>query len=184
SALAADSPPSPEVIRSEGAGQSASGTCIDVAGNSASIELNDINIDKTPPSITATRNPPPNSYDWNNNDVTISFQCSDSISGIDACTAAQTVTSEGAGQSRTGTATDIAGNTATAKITTINIDKTTPTLACSASPNVLWPPNNKLLPVNTLIALNDSLSGSAGFQFSIDSNEPYSGSSDIVGWHV
>jgi hypothetical protein len=185
SGLAAGSPPPPVSLTSEGAGQSASGTCVDLAGNSASMKLDGINIDKTPPLIAAMRTPAPKAYGWNNGDVTVSFQCSDSLSGIDFCAAAQVVTSEGAGQLRTGTATDIAGNTATATITNINIDKTPPTLVCSASPSVPWPPNNKLLPVNTAVTLSDSLSGAAGFQLlGVISNEPDSGAGDIVGWQV
>jgi len=185
SGLAAGSPPAPVSLTTEGVGQSASGTCADVAGNSAPFTVDGINIDKTPPLISATRIPAPNSYGWNNSDVTISFQCSDSLSGIDSCTAPQVITSEGAGQARTGVATDIAGNQAIATVSNINIDKTPPTLACSASPNVLWPPNNKLVPVNTSVTLNDSLSGAAGFQLlAVGSNEPDSGAGDIVGWQV
>jgi probable HAF family extracellular repeat protein len=185
SGLAAGSPPSPVVLTAEGAGQSAAGTCSDVAGNSNSMKLDGINIDKTPPTITVTRSPDANSFGWNNTDVTVTFLCSDALSGIDTCTPAQVVSTEGAAQTRTGTATDIADNTASATIANINIDKTPPTLACSATPNVLWPPNNKLVPVNTSIALTDSLSGSAGFQLSsVTSNELNSGGGDIVGWNI
>lgn len=185
SGLAAGSPPASVSITSEGAGQTASGTCFDVAGNSASVTFDAINIDKTPPSISATRTPAPNINGWNNTDVSLNFQCSDSLSGVDSCASAQVVTTEGAGQTRTGVATDLAGNTSTATVSNINIDKTPPTLACSATPNVLWPPNNKLVPVNTPVALNDSLSGTAGFQLlAVSSNEPYSGTGDVVGWQV
>jgi large repetitive protein len=185
SGLAAGSPPSPVVIASEGAGQSASGNCSDVAGNSTSLTVSGINIDKTAPSIVATRDPAPNRYGWNNTDVTVTYRCADALSGVDNCSAAQVVTTEGAGQIRAGSVTDLAGNTASATLANINIDKTPPTLACNTTPNLLWPPNNKLVPVNTSIAFNDSLSGTFGFQLlSIDSNEADSGSSDIVGLNV
>ena len=185
SGLAAGSPPTPVSITGEGAGQSASGACSDVAGNSAAVSVNSINIDKTPPSIVATRAPQPNSAGWNNTDVTATFGCSDAVSGIDTCTPAQVVTTEGAGQLRTGIATDLAGNQASATVSNINIDKTPPTLTCAAKPNVLWPPNNKLVPVNIAVSLNDSLSGAAGFQLvGVSSNEPDSGAGDIIAWRI
>ena len=183
SGLAAGSPPSAAVVTSEGSGQSASGTCADVAGNSASVAVGDIKIDKTPPSITPTRTPQANSFGWNNTDVTVNFGCSDSLSGVDGCTSEQVITTEGAGQARTGIATDQAGNTSSATVPNINIDKTPPILACSATPNVLWPPNNKLVGVTTSIGAQDGLSGAAGFQLmSATSNEPDTGLGDIVGW--
>lgn len=183
SGLAAGSPPTPVVIASEGAGQNATGSCSDAAGNIASVTVNNINIDKTPPVILATRSPQANSYGWNNTDVTVSFTCSDSLSGVDSCTAPQVVTAEGAGQSRTGTAADKAGNTASAGSANINIDKTPPTLACGANPEVLWPPDNKLVAVNTTVTVQDSLSGSGDFQLlSVVNNEPDSGAGDIIGW--
>ena len=51
-------------------------------------------------------------------------------------------------------------------------DVTPPTVTCAAVPNVLWPPNNKLVPVTTAVAVTDSGSGSAGFTLlSVTSNE-------------
>jgi len=56
-------------------------------------------------------------------------------------------------------------------------------VACSVTPNVLWPPNNKLVPVNATVTVTDSLSGSAGFSLlSVTSNEPDSGQGDIQGF--
>ena len=51
-------------------------------------------------------------------------------------------------------------------------DTTPPTVACSASPNVLWPPNNKLVAISTKVAVTDTGSGAAGFSLvSVASNE-------------
>jgi hypothetical protein len=47
--------------------------------------------------------------------------------------------------------TDNAGNVETAKSVTIRLDKTPPTLFCNASPNQLWPPDNKLTPINVSV---------------------------------
>jgi hypothetical protein len=42
-----------------------------------------LKIDKTPPVITAARTPEPNKFGWNNTPVTLSFQCTDDLSGSD-----------------------------------------------------------------------------------------------------
>ena len=50
------------------------------------------------PTITATLEPPANAAGWNNTDVTVSFTCTDHLSGIESCTDSITVTTEGSGQ--------------------------------------------------------------------------------------
>lgn len=184
SGLAPGSPPAAIVISTEGLGRSVTGTCTDIAGNSSSATLSNINIDKTPPTIMGSRAPLPNANGWNNTDVTVNFVCSDSLSGIDTCGPQnQVVSSEGVNQFRSGTAVDLAGNSATATVGGINIDKTPPTMNCSANPSVLWPPNHKLINVSASVLVSDSLSGPAGFGLlSLTSNEPDSGMSDIQGW--
>lgn len=159
----------------------------DNAGNAERAHALVVQIDKTAPTITAVRSPQANGYGWNNTDVSVSFLCSDALSGLatGSPTAPVVLTSEGAGQSASGTCVDVAGNSRSIKLDGINIDKTPPTLTCDASPNVLWPPNNKLVPVNTSVVLTDSLSGAAGFQLlGVSSNEPDSGAGDIIGWQV
>ncbi|GMU39195.1 MAG: hypothetical protein AMXMBFR23_00610 [Chloroflexota bacterium] len=115
------------VVLGEGAGQSASGTCTDLAGNvSAPASVSDINVDKTAPEATATRAPDANANGWNNTDVTVTFTGTDGLSGIDSCEA-PVVLGEGAGQSASGTCTDLAGNvSAPASVSDINVDKTAP----------------------------------------------------------
>ncbi len=115
------------VVLGEGAGQSASGTCTDNAGNvSAPATVSDINVDETAPSATATRTPDADANGWNNSDVTVTFAGSDSLSGIASCDAA-VVLGEGAGQSASGTCTDLAGNvSAPATVSDINVDETAP----------------------------------------------------------
>lgn len=154
----------------------------DNAGNVELPKTLTIQLDKTPPTITPVRSPASNANGWNNTSVTVSFQCVDSLSGLASGSppASSTLSSEGAGQVVTVTCTDLAGNSASATVSGINIDKTPPTVTCSASPNVLWPPNNKLVPVNVSVTVADSLSGSAGFSLvSITSSEPDSGQGDI-----
>jgi hypothetical protein len=58
----------------------------------------------------------------------------------------------------------------------IRIDATPPTVVCTVSPNSLWPPNKKMIPVNVSVTVSDFLSGPAGFILvSAVSNEPVPG---------
>lgn len=125
SGLAAGNPPTPTTISSEGAGQSVTGNCRDIAGNTASSTVQGINIDLTPPILTIASNPPTNGNGWNNSDVTVSFAAADALSGIGVVSGPVTVTTEGIGQVVSGSATDLAGNLTIGK-TSVNLDKTPP----------------------------------------------------------
>lgn len=83
--------------------------------------------DTTPPVVSADVNPLANEAGWHNSDVTITFTCADAESGIAVCPPPATVSVEGAGQVITRNAVDNAGNI-TDSTTTINLDKTAPTL--------------------------------------------------------
>ena len=87
--------------------------------------INIAGIDNGLPTINTNVVPQANVNNWHRVDATVTFDCSDSVSGIASCTAPVTVTAEGAGQVITGTAVDIAGNTANASVE-INLDKTPP----------------------------------------------------------
>jgi hypothetical protein len=60
-------------------------------------------------------------------------------------------------------ATDRAGNREVPKTFTVTIDRTPPSLTCSATPNLLWPPNHKMVPVTVTVQATDGGSGPAGF---------------------
>lgn len=164
----------------------------DNAGNPEPPRTVTVKIDKTKPVITGARSPQPNANGWNNTDVTVTFTCAEVgavQSGIDVNTVAgMTVSTEGANQSvtNTGTCTDKAGNVADpTTVQGINIDKTPPTMACTVSPDSLWPPNHKLETVTATVTVTDTLSGPAGFVLtSATSSEPTSGEPDIVGFDV
>jgi hypothetical protein len=66
----------------EGAGQSATGTVKDMAGNSASLTVNNINIDKTQPNLTIT-SPQAGTY-ANTSSFTTAWNASDVLSGIES----------------------------------------------------------------------------------------------------
>ncbi|MGC4081218.1 MAG: PKD domain-containing protein [Vicinamibacterales bacterium] len=121
--------PPPQTIAAGGSTH-VHGETADRAGNVAGVDL-DLVVDNTPPSIQLTAAPPANSQGWNNSPVTITFQCNDADSGIAQCPAPQTIDTEGANQSVSGTARDNAGNEATAS-TTLSIDLTPPTLTVNS----------------------------------------------------
>jgi hypothetical protein len=124
------------VISAEGRDQDASGKAVDNAGNDATDPAK-ISLDKTPPTITAAADRAANAAGWYDGDVTVTFTCGDSLSGIASCTSPQQVTSEGAGQIVPGTAVDRAGNKASTTVRGINVDKTPPTItgAPTSKPN-------------------------------------------------
>jgi hypothetical protein len=100
---------------------------VDNSGNIEASHSLTVQIDLTPPNISSSQVPPPNAAGWNNSNVTVSFSCSDALSGVAACNSPILISTEGANQTITGTATDLAGNNATTS-RTINLDKTPPVL--------------------------------------------------------
>jgi|GEM_PF-1249821 len=151
------------IFSSEGAGQSHTFTVTDLAGNEASVAINDVNIDKTAPQINANSSPAPNANGWNNTDVVASYTATDNLSGFVSGatdTGAFTFTAEGAGQSHTFNVSDLAGNSANATVGNVNIDKTAPSINAlrNPSPNANgWNNTN----VTVSFAAVDPLSGVA-----------------------
>jgi hypothetical protein len=111
--------PSPVVVTTNGANQVITGTTKNHAGSTATASVR-VNLDKTPPRISGTISPSPDVDGWNDSTVTVTFSCSDALSGMAICPSPISVATEGAGQIVKTTATDIAGNTATTSVT-VNI---------------------------------------------------------------
>jgi hypothetical protein len=114
----------------EGSNQSASGTATDVAGNSAGTSVAGLNVDETAPTIAAAPDRAPNANGWYDADVVIGFVCGDALSGVASCTKALTL-GEGVNQSASGTATDLAENSAGTSVHGVNVDETAPTIAAA-----------------------------------------------------
>ena len=123
---------SPTFIRAEGANQTANGRVADVAGLSATTSTS-INLDKTPPTITAQATTAPSANGWYNHDVHITYNCTDALSGIAYCEASKDVATEGLSQPITGRVDDNAGNTATTTMS-LNVDKTPPSITANTTP--------------------------------------------------
>jgi hypothetical protein len=138
-----------------------SGTIHDNAGNSSSASVT-IYEDKTAPTITFHDRTPANGNGWNKTDVTVNWTCADALSGPVSASVSQTVSTEGANQSATGTCTDNAGNSKSDTQTGINIDEHAPTVAYTSAtpaPNGYGWNNTDVIATFTA---TDTLSGFAG----------------------
>src|SRR5208337_857006 len=123
----------PVVVSAEGANQSIPGIATDTSGRTATTSAT-VSIDKTPPTITATVSPTPVGG-INYGSATVTFQCSDSLSGVATCPSPVTDTTIGPNQIISGTATDKAGNNSSPASVTLNIQTAVPpTIASSLSP--------------------------------------------------
>ncbi len=112
-------------VEVETSGLRVNGIFQDKAGNRVKASISGIRIDKTAPTVTVSASPAANASGWNSTDVTVTASGTDDRSGIASC-ASVTLSSEGAGQSAMPSCTDKAGNTASATVSGINIDKGPP----------------------------------------------------------
>lgn len=153
------SPTLGQTVVGEAAAQQATGTCADLAGNTASDTVAGINIDKTAPAIALVSRTAPNLGGWNNTDVAVVWSCTDSLAGVLAPNVAQTVMGEGVGLQAAGTCADRADNTAGDTVAGIKIDKTAPSIT------IMAPANGSVHLLNAPVAANygcaDALSGIA-----------------------
>src|SRR5262249_5926267 len=117
----------------EGADQSVTGTVTDKAGNSASATVVGINIDETVPTIAGAVTTVPNAAGWYSGDVTVHWTVGDALSGIASAPVDSTITGEGNNLSASASVSDKAGNSASATIAGIKIDRTAPVTAASAT---------------------------------------------------
>ncbi|MDO8806201.1 MAG: FG-GAP-like repeat-containing protein [Elusimicrobiota bacterium] len=114
-----------KTISIEGSSQAANGYCLDNAGNSSTSTII-VNIDIASPGISAARLPLANAYGWANQDVKVSYTCTDGLSGVATCPDERLFSSEGADISTTAAAFDYAGNIRSVDVSGISIDKTLP----------------------------------------------------------
>ena len=112
-------------------------------------------VDTTPPAIVATLQPSANSAGWNNSPVTVTFTCSDNLTGVN-CPAPVALNEDGAGFLVTRVATDAVGNTASASVT-VNIDRVAPTLEVTST----VPADTTSPSLEVSASVSDALSGIA-----------------------
>jgi hypothetical protein len=172
-----DSCSSPTTLSGQGANQSVTGNATDKAGNTASDVVSGINIDLTAPSISGSRTPSANANGWNNGAVTVSFTCSDPLSGIATCSSPTILSGEGANQSVTGNAADKAENANSATVNGISIDLTAPTVSLVGGPTDGGSYYFGSVPAAPNCSATDGLSG-------LDGSCSVSGYSAAVGSHT
>ncbi len=117
-------------LKNEGFAQSVHGDAVDVAGNRSGADVAPINIDKTKPTLVGVVDDP-NGAGWYRGDVTVTWVADDDLSKIDTATqpAASVVSGEGSNLAAGPVSVaDRAGNTASASVSGIKIDRTAPTV--------------------------------------------------------
>jgi uncharacterized repeat protein (TIGR01451 family) len=144
----------------------------DNAGNVETPKTLTVELDKTPPSILGSRTPLPNASGWSNTDVTVSFACTDALSGLapGSPSANTVITTEGANQSVPGACQDLAGNIASATVSGINIDKMVPTISGMPAAGCTLSATGKLVQI-AMVSGADALSGLASFNVSVSSSQ-------------
>lgn len=134
SGVASGPAPATSSVSANTIGDVKTATATDRVGNTSSGSAT-IKLDKSNPVVSGSRAPAANAAGWNNSNVTVSFGCTDALSGIKTCTGSGSVlvSAEGANQSVSGTAVDNADNSGTGSVDGISIDKTAPALSGSPS---------------------------------------------------
>lgn len=131
--------PADQVLSTDGSAVSSTAeTVTDLAGNQSSpSNVGTVKLDQTPPTISASATKADGSAymagTWANQAVTVHYTCADATSGVATCPADQTFGTEGANQTASGTATDAAGNRASASFGPIQIDTPAPTIVAAAT---------------------------------------------------
>ena len=123
----------PVTVSDDVANHVVTGTATDNAGNSASTSVT-LNIDRTSPVIGVVLSPEPNAAGIFATPVEAHFTCTDTLSGVAACSPDQLLQTEGANRQVTGSVTDRAGNTASATSAPFTIDLTRPTITVNLDP--------------------------------------------------
>jgi hypothetical protein len=132
---------------------------IDSVGSVETTETQGVNIDGTNPVITlGTPSPAPNTAGWNNSSVSIPYTATDATSGIAITSPASPVvlSTQGSSVSQTVTATDVAGNVASASTPVLKIDTTAPTTSASVNLHTVT------------LSATDNLSGVGSTYYTLD----------------
>jgi len=118
----------PVTLTDETAGTLVSGSATDVTGNVGTDSVT-VKLDRTAPGITgAITGGTLGQNGWYTSPVTVTFSCSDALSGVATCPDPVVLTSNGDANSASGRVLDKAGNTASVTVSGIKIDQEKPTL--------------------------------------------------------
>jgi hypothetical protein len=155
----------------EGKNQGAGGTATDAADNTSEpFSITGINVDTTDPTLSGATTTAPNGNGWYRNDVTVTWTAGDPLSGIDGTTPADTLVSgEGNALSTSASVTDKAGNTKSAAVGGIKIDRHAPSTVATAPSG--WQSSD----VSVKLSASDNLSGVAGTYYTVDDGAQQTG---------
>ena len=158
------------VTLAEGAGRSARGSATDLAGNTSSTTVSGLDIDTSAPTLAGAPRIAPGPQGWYADDVTVDWDCSDPLSGIDgACPPSTLLTGEGAALSSSATVADRAGNPTTRTVDGLRIDRTAPVTQASLPATASGWYSAEVL---VTIEASDALSGVARTRYRLDGAEP------------
>jgi lysophospholipase L1-like esterase len=155
------------------------GMATDRAGNSAGVNVV-VAIDTTKPTVRQAVSPHQNAAGWHNSDVTVTPECSDTLSGVATCDPVVVLDGEGAGQTVESTARDRAGNT-TSATASVSIDKTAPVLGVPA-----WNGNPKAYgqTAGVSVPASDNLSGVTEAEYFLGDTDPGRGNGATMAVHA
>jgi hypothetical protein len=135
--------------------------------------------DTTPPVITPIVTGTIGLNGWYTSDVSLHWSVVEPetpASLVRTLCVDQAITTDQAATTYTCAATSLGGSAGPVTVT-IKRDATPPTISCSASPGILWPPNGRLMPVTVTVTTGGATA------FTLVSVTASSGSaSDITGW--
>lgn len=135
----------------------------DKAENKEDRKTVSFSIDKTPPEVTAFPDRTTDHNGWYNHPVTISFSGVDTLSGILSCPNPTNYSnSEDIDALVSGNCMDQAGNIGSAFFS-FQYDATPPEVAIQANPNIIWPPNGKIVDVRIVGSAVDKYLGQTIF---------------------
>jgi hypothetical protein len=121
------------------------GEAFDLAGNRGTDKAT-VKLDTTAPSIEGkVAAGKPGNPGWYTGPVTVHFTCADALSGVTVCPKDEVINSNGAGQTATGKAIDVAGNTAFATVS-VNIDQVAPTVKLGGVDKAIYTLGDKPTP--------------------------------------
>jgi hypothetical protein len=157
-------------------GETVTGTSTDVAGNTATLEVDTTEVDTTPPVLSGSPTTAPQSGSWYRTDVPVRWTASDPESGIAEAPADTVITGEGEGLTSSATVTNGAGLSTTAtSVPAIGIDRTPPATTLSGAPEG-WADDA----VTLTLSATDNLSGVAATTYRIDGGPAGSGDEVVL----
>jgi hypothetical protein len=162
--------------------------------NNSGLATFQVTADTVAPTSVASASPGANAAGWNKGNVSVSLSATDNAGGsgvrsityaiggtpttVSGASTSFTVSSEGV-TTISYFATDNVGDAEAAKTLVVRIDKPAPTGSLSLSPNVLRPPNHRLVRITPRLSTSDNLGGPVSVTGpTVTSNEPVNGRGD------